>query len=285
MNKIADSLQLQACCSIATKNRGMAGVVVLTFLITLLFSSCNESPLSPIASATLASMQPRPTATIAFPTLPPINTFVPLQSATPTADLPATLGEIVFEDNFSTNRGWELLETDTGAISLLTDRLVIAIHKPNKLLFTYNSEIQLTDFYLTIEARSDLCSPGDEYGILFRVNDALEHYRFVLTCDGGARVTRILSAEARTLIPLSEINFLIQGPMATNRLSVWAFRDTFRFYINDVEIFSLRDLTLPEGSVGLFVQSGEINQVTVTFDNLAIQTLSPKPIPSHTPTP
>lgn len=204
---------------------------------------------------------------------------------TPTADPPAILGEILFEDDFSRQGGWELPQTEWGAISLTSDRLVIAVRKPNRLLFTYNPQIQLADFYLEVDARSDLCSGADAYGILFRMNDALEHYRFVVTCDGEARLTRVLSSEARALIPLTESDSLILGPMAVNRLSIWAFGNTFRFQVNDVEIFTLRDTILPEGMIGFFVQSSNSNQVTIAFDDLEIWSLKPIPAAIPTPTP
>jgi hypothetical protein len=276
---------LQIHLSIANKKASTARVVVSCLLVALPCCACIAGPLTPIPTPLLASTEPRATATFTFPTLPPTSTLAPLQSPTPTANLPAALDGIIFEDDFNGNRGWELFQTDAGAVSLLMDRLAIAIRIPDKLLFTYNSEIRLTDFYLNIEARSDLCSSGDEYGVLFRLNDALEHYRFVLGCEGGARVTRVLSTEARTLIAPTETDLLIRGPMAINRLSIWAFGDTFRFYINDVEIFSLRDPALPEGRLGLFAQSGESQQLTITFDNLVIQALSPKPLPTLIPTP
>ena len=73
--------------------------------------------------------------------------------------------------------------------------------------------------------------------------------------------------------------------MSSNRLYIKAVEDTFHFWINGFEVFSSRDLSLEEGAIGLFVRSGQGNQVTISFDNFQIREVLPTPILDTTATP
>jgi hypothetical protein len=124
---------------------------------------------------------------------------------------------------------------------------------------------------------------------MYRVNQLVEHYRFTLSCDGAARVSRVLEEGEVALIPRTETYVVLLGMMVENRIAVKAIGNTFQFYINDEEVFSARDLTLSEGGIAFFVRSRRSGQTTVSFDDLILRTLQPTPTPSPavslTPTP
>jgi hypothetical protein len=212
-----------------------------------------------------------PSATFAYPTIPPTASRVPQPSPTPTPDILSGVGDVLFEDDFSKDLGWDLSEKPLGAISLSNNRLVIAIRQSQSFLFSLAPDLMLSDFFLEVEVRGEICQPGDEFGVLFRVNESLEHYRYSLNCGGESRMTRVLSGESRSLVPLSTFPFIRSGPMSTNRLNIKAIGDTFQFWINGFEVFSSRDLSLKEGAIGLFVRSGQGNQATISFDNFLIR--------------
>jgi hypothetical protein len=241
--------------------------------ICLLLNACMPAPSLPTLTATPTLGFPTSTATFAFPTLSPSATPTPRLRPTATANIRSAIGEVIYEDDFIIDKGWEWEALGGGAISLLENHLVIALHEPNMFLFTLKSDLVLNDFFLEVDARADLCQTGDAFGVMYRVNESFEHYRFTLTCEGATRVVRVLSSESRLLLPLTESSAILPGPMTTNRLSLMASGDVFRFWINDLEIFNTRDITLSEGGIGLFVRSGRGNQATVTFTNLCIYEL------------
>jgi hypothetical protein len=226
-----------------------------------------------------------PSATFTYPTVPPTATRVPQPSPTPTPDMLSGVGERLFEDDFSIDRGWDLSEKPFGAISLSNQRLVIAIRQSQSFLFSLAPGLTLSDFFLGVEVRADICQPGDEFGVLFRVNDSLEHYRFALNCGGEIRMVRVLSGESRSLTPRSTSPFIRSGPMSSNLLNLKVVDDTFQFWINGFEVFSSRDLRLNEGAVGLFVRSDQGNQVTISFDDFLIREYLPEPIKDTTAIP
>jgi hypothetical protein len=226
-----------------------------------------------------------PSATFAYPTIPPTRTHIPQPSPSPTPDILSGVGVVLFEDDFSVDLGWDLSEKPLGAISLSNDRLVIAVRQSQSFLFSLAPDLMLSDFFLEVEVRAEICQPGDEFGVLFRVNESLEHYRYSLNCGGESRMTRVLSGESRSLVPPSTFPFIHSGPMSSNRLNIKAMNDTFQFWINGFEVFSSRDLSLEEGAVGLFVRSGQGNQVTISFDNFLIREYLHAPTLDTTATP
>jgi hypothetical protein len=216
-----------------------------------------------------------PSATFAYPTIPPSATPIPKPSSTPTPDILSGLGEVLFQDDFNSDLGWDLVQQAFGAISLSNQRLVIALHRSQSFLFSLTPEFSLSDFFLEVEVRMDICQSGDEFGIVFRANESNEHYRFSLDCDGESRVVRILSGESRSLISPTPFPFIHSGPMSSNHLCVKAVGDTFQFWINGFEAFSVRDISLARGAVGLFARSGQGNQETISFDNFILREVLP----------
>jgi hypothetical protein len=253
--------------------------------IAALLGACrSESTPLPITSTPM-STEITPTATFIFPTIPPTETRIPDSYPSATPDPSQVLGEVLFTDDFNENLGWELGDQGIGAISLQSGRLVIALRQSNSFLHSLLTPITLRNFYLEIEVRADLCQAGDEFGLMFRVNQEFEHYRYAIRCEGEARAVRILSSESRSLVPIVEPPALLSGPKSTNRLGLMATGDTFRFWINDVEVFNARDISITEGGLGLFVKSSRGNQVTVSFDKLRIYSLMTIPQNTSTPTP
>jgi hypothetical protein len=120
-----------------------------------------------------------------------------------------------------------------------------------------------------------LCSSGDEFGFVFRVNGLGEHYRFTLSCDGLAQVRRVLETSSRALVSPEVSAAAFAGAPALNRMAIWANGDRFRFYVNGVEILHARDGSLPGGRIGFTVRSGRSGQTTISFDNLTVRELLP----------
>ena len=260
-------------------------ILAYTAGIFIMLCSCNHEtpPVTPTPSAPAVGLTP--SATFVFPTSLPTGTRTPepIQSSTPSPF--QRLGPLLLDDDFSQDRGWELGQQSVGAISLQSDRLVIAIRQSQSFLYSLFTPSMFNDFYLEIELRADLCQTGDEFGLMFRVNQNFEHYRYAITCEGNARAVRILSGESRSLVPMTDPPSLISGPKSTNRLGLLVSGGTFQFWLNDSEVFTARDVAISEGAIGLFARSGRGNQVTVSFDNLRIHSLAPAHSPTSTPAP
>ncbi len=255
-------------------------LLLATALMATLLTGCLD--LNPLPTATPSPLPATETPTFVIPTLIPTTTWTP-PIAPPTSEIDTAMGEIIFEDDFEQDRGWNLEEDFYGATALTSGRLTLATRRPGAWRFAMVPVPTMTDFYMEINLRAEICSSGDEFGVMFRVNPVAGYYRFGLRCEGGARVTRILGETAYALVPRDQADIVVPGPPEQNQLAVWAHGSQFRFFINQVETFSARDSSLTMGSLGLYIFSGNAGQTTVSFDDLIIR--SAIAAPTQTPTP
>lgn len=243
------------------------------FLCLLMLAACGLRADLPTPTAPAAP--PSATSTIPFPTVPATDTHTPAPTASPTPDILAGLGDVVFFDDFSFNHGWPLGESAGGGTSLLDGRLVIAVREPRQFRMAVRARPSLVDFYAEAVVTSTLCGPGDEFGIVFRVNSLAEHYRYTISCEGTARVRRLLVDGSRALVLPESGSAVFPGPLAVNRMALWLSGDRFRFYLNGVEVFQARDAVLSSGRIGFYVRAARQGQSTIAFDDLLVRELAP----------
>jgi hypothetical protein len=253
-----------------------------SILITA-FVLCSCVSTAPLPTPTPTPLAPTTTPTFIIPTLIPTATFTPEPEPSPTSDLLIGLGELIYEDSFESNLGWETGQSEVGGASLVDERLSLAVRRSNSFYFIQSPVATITDFYLEVTVRSELCSEDDEFGVMFRYRAMGEHYRFALTCDGRARVSRVLEEGEIVLVPLTQTYAIFPGLLVDNRIAIWASGNQFLFFINDLEVFSASDRVLPSGKITFFVRSRGSNQTTVSFDDLSVRTLLPTPTPTEPP--
>jgi hypothetical protein len=264
-------------------------VSVRTFLLLLsvaallapLLAGCLS--ISPLPTETPTPPPATDTPTFVIPTLIPTNTWTPPIPPSPTRGVAVDLGDIIFADDFEEDRGWTLDEDIFGATALASGRLTLATRRPGAWRSVLSPIPTLTDFFVEFNLRADICSRGDEYGLIFRVNSLSGHYQFGLRCEGGVRLLRIVGNTAFTMITAEQADIVVPGPPDESTLAVWASGSQFRFFINQVEVFSARDGTYPVGSIGFYVFSGQSGQASVSFDDFIIRSLTASP--TETPSP
>ncbi len=257
----------------------LAGRLTLLPTTAALLSACTPLGLFAPPTPTPTPTPPPPTATMAFPTPVPTATRTPPPSPTPTPDLSLTFGPVVFQEPFDSNLGWNVGVDAAGGTSLVDGGLTLSVRPGGVVRMAFAPAPPISDFYVEARLRSEICSGGDEFGLIFRVGPDLSHYRFALTCDGRSKVVLVLPEAARTLVPLTHTPDAIPGAPADNRLAVWASGSAFRFYVNGLEVYRLRNSALPTGGIGFFARSRSGGQVTITFDDLLLRSLLPAPPP------
>jgi hypothetical protein len=260
---------------------GAARHLILMGVCLLVLHGCAPVPmdsrrLTPDTPAT-------PTATFPIPTSMPSRTPSPEPTTTPELDFGELTGSLLFEDSFETERGWQLGSTDIGGASLVAGRYSLAVREPHATFIAQAPFEEVDDFILEVKLRLEVCGEGDEYGVMFRMNTAREHFRFALNCEGAARVSRFLETGEAPLLPITQTYATLPGTLVDNRLTIIADGPNLRFFINDIEVFSTRDQALKSGTFGLFVRSRKSGQTSVSFDDFAIYALRSEPTPSATP--
>jgi len=249
----------------------------------LFLASCVSA--KPAPTFTPVPTPPAPTPTIFFPTLVPTLTLTPESTPSPTADIASGLGPIIFHDDFSEDHGWIPLHSNLGGASLYNGRFSLSVHQANAFYTAQSPVNEFADGYLEAVVQAVLCTDDDEFGLMFRVDPSGGHYRFTLTCNGEARVTRISEGSEVAVIPKTITNALIPGLLVDNRLGVITEGERFRFFLNGEEVFTARDPGLRRGGLGFFVRARRGGQTTASFDNFIVRTLLPTPTPTPTPTP
>jgi hypothetical protein len=113
------------------------------------------------------------------------------------------------------------------------------------------------------------------YGLMWRVDDKGDNfYLFQISGDGYAWIGRCAAgcAEETNLVGTwwFETPAINQGLNARNVLSVQAESGNFIFRVNDMEIGRVTDNSLPQGDIGLFVETLGRGNVRVEFDNFQV---------------
>jgi hypothetical protein len=263
--------------SLGSRHHTVIFYAIAIFILSPFLTQCASIDAKPPPSPVSASITPSPT--IAFPTLIPTATITPEPSPTPTPDIIAGLADLLLQDKFDQDRGWESPEVNYGGSGIVDGRFSLAVRQPSTFLIAIEPSLLADDFLFEVSVRSELCTLDDEYGILFRVNPDSEHYRFTLTCDGEARVSRTFGGSEAALIPKTQTNAVFNGLLVENRLGVLAVGEDLRFFINGIEVFSVRDTTSSIGKIGFIVRSRRGGQTTASFDDLDVYALLSTPTP------
>jgi len=230
-----------------------------------------SEPLDP-----LPTNMPAPTATLTptvdwFPSTP---THTPLPTVTvgpiSTAEVQPQFGSIILSDDFSQAEFWTLGSLPAGNMALGVSELTLAVSQERGYLFSQRLGIELSDYYLEITASPSICRGEDEYGVLIRISQSLDFFRFGLSCSGYARLDRFYQGQASSPQPPIMSGSVPPGAPSSSRLSILAKGKEMVFYANGERLFSVSDGSLLSGGVGLFVRASGPDIVTVNFSDLVI---------------
>jgi hypothetical protein len=242
-------------------------------------ASGTETPtqtLTPIVEAT-QPLADTPTATIVW--FPPTNTPTPFptREVQPTPDMHPEVGPVLYEDAFEDETLWSLPARPDGRASFFGGELTLAMQpSPSRVqLVSLRQEPALTNFYAEITAKTSMCRDLDEYGFLIRATSSQDYFRFSLSCNGQARVERLLGGQASSPQPWVYAAGVPPGAPGITRLGVWAKGREMRFFINDEYLFTVSDPSLPSGTLGVFARSTGENALTVHFSDLVVYSLEP----------
>ncbi|MCA9935106.1 MAG: DUF1080 domain-containing protein [Ardenticatenaceae bacterium] len=192
-------------------------------------------------------------------------------SSVPTADDP----NVLFLDNFSVGSTgpWQVEGDASGRTAVLDEQLIIEIDTPATLQFATLPEPIFSDFTLTVDARQIAGDVQGSYGILFRMQNAEQFYRFDITSSGMYVVERRSpdGSWTRFVNDWTETPAINQGLGAVNQLRVEAVGTAMHFYVNDVLVQQVSDNQYVAGTIaldaGTFGQTG----LQVAFDNLVVK--------------
>lgn len=244
---------------------------IVFVLLAFLMSACAPRP------------EPLPTAT-PLPTLPPTETpiwfpatatptLLPIAEASPTPDMHPGLGALLLSDDFSSASLWATSQSDSATALIANGRITLSTDRAGLVVLSTRSEPVFGDFYAEITAISGLCEGEDEYGFVVRATSSGDQYRFALSCDGRAKVDRILAGSASRPAGWLQSPILPKLGPSTVRLAVWASGSQMRFFVDDAFLFSINDTVLYNGTVGVYIRARGEGALSVSFSDLQVLAL------------
>lgn len=249
----------------------------------LLAAACTAA--SPAVETPTATAPPQvllsPSPTIVWfpPTATP--TFAPTPAVTPLPEAPPEKGELLFEDDFTSGKGWQTFQTSSGSAAYGNGTLSLAISSGKTSLVSSRSGAMPDSYYLEISASPSLCRGADNYGLLLRTNSDRDYYRWIITCEGSLRLERLQNGFPAVL---KDWTPAVARPGA-DRLGVWLSGSEMKFYIDDLLQFSARDPLYTSGGIAVFARSSGENAITVNFSNLKVFRAGSQASPAGSPTP
>ena len=261
--------------------KAVRSLLSILVLITLsLAAGCTEIRIQPIidtptpvipTATEIPTSTPVPTSTIVW--FPPTSTPRPLNTPTPfpTEDQLPRLGGLLLSDDFSSDETWQTFRSAAGNAVISNNELTLALQNSGNTIASFSTLPQFGDYYLSLNVSLSLCSdPGDWYGILFRVNNSENTYRWLFNCLGETRVDRVYKGRAY-LMSDWDINGAIK-PYAPQkfRIGIAANGSELRFYANDQLLKEVEDTLFTTGGYGLAASSNGVTPLTVSFSDFRL---------------
>lgn len=206
----------------------------------------------------------------------------PVRTQPPTPEMLTGLGTLIASDDFTDPEEWDTAVSNEGSASVSRERLTLAV-QPGVYMISLQRQMVLGNFYAEITASPSLCRGADEYGFLVRAN-AVTYYRFALSCNGQAHAERISLQERHDLHEPVLSGDVPPGAPGEVRIGVWAAGPEMRLFLNDRFQFSITDMNLSAGTVGVFARAAGDTPVTVTFSDLRVRAVE-YVLPTRTPAP
>jgi len=256
------------------------GMLLLVFL-----TACSGLFPAPTLTATPVSATETPTPTILWfpPTYTP--TIFPTETILSTPEQRPGLGELLFTDSFDNPDLWSTSVASWASATVTRNLLILSISGPGPIsIASLRSQPTLGDFYADATVTLFLCDPTDQFGMIFHAAPGDNHYRFVVRCDGQARLERSLSGSRSPLLDWQPSGDAPSAVPAEVKLGVWADGSEMRFFLNDNYQFTAHDPLLPTGTLGFFAYASGATPITASFSDLSVYSVSyVSPTPSLTP--
>jgi len=255
-------------------------VVGFFLAVFLALASTGCLPIARTLYPTLTPTQtiPAPTATLTPVWFPPTATPTLLPSPSPlppTPDPRPVFGSLIYTDTFQNPALWSARQADQVSAAFGGSELSLTISGSKMYIYSLRSTPQLTNFYTELTANPVFCSGLDEYGLLLRAASTNDYYRVGVSCDGRARVDRILDSGAASLLDWQYASGIPLGGPSMARLAAWAIGDTFGLMVNDRLVLTFKDPKLTSGGLGVYARSAGSQPVTVNFMDLSVWDVLP----------
>lgn len=181
--------------------------------------------------------------------------------------------KLIYEDDFSNpNSGWSVMSELVSETYYSEGEYHILVKTYNWSDWEWNQLAgRFADFVLEIDARLVSGHKNVHYGLVFRLEDHNDFYRFLVGGDGFYRVGT-KTAGMWTTLAKGTRSAVIKGGNGTNHLKVVCKGSQIKAYVNGHHLTTITDNSFTEGYVGMIVYGPEPD-CHVAFDNIKVYSL------------
>jgi cell division septation protein DedD len=183
------------------------------------------------------------------------------------------------EDDFSEDTElWSTIYDGTTSVYFKSGELHIAVDEENLLVFTI-PETEAQDFYVEVDAIHHEGSLDNQFGFLFRVDEATNYYLFAASSDGYYTLQLHQDDEWISILDWVESDVIETGEGSVNTLGLLVEGDSFTLLINDTVMDEVTDDRLD--GIGLALNAGVFDSppIDIGFDNFRMWHLGTEDAP------
>ena len=204
------------------------------------------------------------TATL-FPTL----TSVPPPTETP---IPIDFGNVLLEDDFSTENWGTLTNSDT-SIEYLNSALNMNVFTKNWFVWSTPDDVDYENIHIEVTVIVNASDPNTSFGIMCNQQASSDdsYYYFAITPSAQYAIAKADVKQTGSILTNDDewgTSDLITKDASSYRLGVDCGNDILTLYVDGKQIDSVSDASYARGGVGLFTWSAlEATQTDISFDD------------------
>lgn len=191
------------------------------------------------------------------------------------ADSGVLAADVLFHDEFVAGQmaPWQLEGDALGRSSVVNEQLILELNAPHIMQFVTLPQQTFHDFVLDVQARPLKGDLANSYGVLFRLQDANQFYRFELTGSGTYMLERRNGdgSWTRFIEDWTAHPAIQQGHHVTNRIRVQAIGSAISVYVNDNLVQQVDDSAYAAGQIALDAGTFGDGLMQVAFDNVVVR--------------
>jgi hypothetical protein len=219
----------------------------------------------------------KPTDTVAA--VAPVATVPATQPPATTAPQPTTgasaqSGSVLFHDDFSNpSSGWDQTTDSDGSTDYANGGYRILVNTASLVLWANPNQTLQNDVRIEVDATKSAGPDANAFGVICRYNDKDNFYKFLVTSDGYAGISRLSNGNVTVISSpdgkLQTVNNINKGT-ASNHIRADCIGSTLTLYVNGNQVATASDSTLSGGDTGLFAQTYETGGVDILFHDFNV---------------
>ena len=250
-----------------TKLIAVVSILVLAVLACGLPSGSATKPAATVAPvATIPAAQPTATA----PATQPPATAAPQSSGS----AGAKSGSVLFHDDFSNpSSGWDQTSDSDGSTDYANGGYRILVNTTNLVIWANPNQTFQNDVRIEVDATKSAGPDTNAFGVICRYNDKDNFYRFLITSDGYAGISKIIKGDVTVISSadgkIQTVNNINKGT-ASNHIRADCIGSTLTLYVNGNQVATANDSSLSGGDAGLFARTYDTGGVDILFHDFNV---------------